>query len=63
VRGNSISGALWKVAVSLPVGDLDRYRVLKAPTVSERFNVLDSLVREQLELLNLMSQQGDNPTG
>jgi len=63
VDDNSVSGALWRLAASLPVADLDRYRVLCAPSVGARFDLLEDLVRQQLELLELISRQGHNPNG
>ncbi len=63
VARNSVSGALWKLCASLPMADLDRYRVLSAPSVEMRFDLLGGLVRQQLELLELISRQGHNPNG
>lgn len=59
----STAGALWRVAAAIPIGDLDRYRVLAAPSAIQRFHLLMDLTRQQLEMLHLMSQQGDNPNG
>jgi len=63
VSENSIPGAVWRVAACLPVGDLDRYRVLSAPSTRQRFELVSELVVQQQELLDLMSQQGDFPNG
>jgi len=63
VAASSVPGALWRLAAALPIGDLDRHRVLSAPSVRQRFDLLSDLARQQLEMLGLMSQQGDFPTG
>jgi len=60
---SSIPGALWRVAACLPIGDLDRYRVLSAVSTRQRFDLVSELVVQQQELLDLMSQQGDFPNG
>jgi len=63
ISGSSAPGALWRLAAALPIGDLDRHCVLSAPSTRQRFDLLADLVRQQLEMLNLMSQQGDFPNG
>lgn len=61
--GNSVPAALWRVATALPITDLDRHRVLGAPSTKQRMQLLTELAEEQLETLTLMSQQGEPPNG
>jgi len=63
VGESSITGAVWRVAACLPIGDLDRYRVLSAASIWQRFELVSELIVQQQELLDLMSQQGDFPNG
>ncbi len=55
--------ALTAIASALPVGGLDRQRLLIAPSTRERFDLLHDMVREQHALIDLMSRHGDDSNG
>ena len=53
----------WYSAAAAPIGDIDRQRLLAAPTLAGRLRLLRSMVDEQLELVRLLEQQGREPSG